>query len=328
MKRIWNGNIGIILCIVMAVLLFPAIEGLHNASASNGYSHVALLSDLHLPGHNKENKNRIVANLNSWTDLEAVAVLGDITQTRGTPGEYEYVGQYFSQLRAPIWPITGNHDFMYADQLGTNGKKVKAAPLQREEKLERFRQVFSLDSHYYTKQLQGYLLVFLSADDLESARLVSLSRTQLEWLRKTLADNKQMPTIVLCHAPLRGTYSGKGSNVGKKDFYAQPADMIDEILKENHQVFLWLSGHIHIAPSHQSFNSPENLYLNQVLTLHNPDLNGSSYLLSEDVKTTRHKGLLTNSLFLYHDRVAIRMYDHNAQTWLTGERVVIPPKLR
>lgn len=328
MKRAWGfGAFAIVVLVIVWMMLYD-VGSLTIFGAGNRYTHIVLLSDLHLPGQNKDQKTKIIDNLNSWGDVGAVAVLGDITQTRGTAAEYEYVKLFFSRLKAPVWPITGNHDFIYADARSLDGRTVRAMPNERAGKLERFKQVFSLDSHYYTKRISGYLLIFLSADDLEKGYLASMSTDQMGWLKHTLAANKQTPTIIFFHAPLKNTYSGNGGNVGKQDFYAQPADTIDDLLKENPQVFLWVSGHVHLAPSHSSFDAAENLYNGKVLTLHNPDLNGSSYLSSKDIQTTKHQALLTNSLFIYPDKISIRMYDHNAQSWLPGERVVNPPRMR
>ncbi|KYZ76032.1 hypothetical protein AXX12_06205 [Anaerosporomusa subterranea] len=328
-SRVWAlCVVGIIVLTTAAFLLLPDLSGRRSVSIEGrAYSHIALLSDLHLPGNQRDAKTRVIENLNSWNDLNAVAVLGDTVQTRGTTAEYAYAKSFFSQLKAPVFAITGNHDFIYDDQLGPSGKNRKALPEQRREKLLRFRQLFSLEDHFYSKKLQGYLLVFLSADDLDSAYLASLSKGQLDWLKQTLTINRNLPTLIFFHAPLQNTYSGNGNNVGKQDFCAQPSVVIAEMLQANPQVFLWVSGHIHLAPSHRSNNSPENLYQGRVLNVHNPDLNGSSYLTSDDVQVSRHQGLATNSLFLYPDRVVIRMYDHNAQAWLPGERVIPAPKL-
>lgn len=321
-------SIVFVLLVTLLLLVFSGCSTNTKASVDGrGYTHIALLSDLHLPGHLKDQKGRIIENLNSWDDLDAVAVLGDVTQHRGMKAEYEYAKTFFSTLKAPVLPITGNHDYLYEDEPGATGKNRKASPAVRSEKLERFKQLFSLEAIYYTKIVNGYLLVFLSEDDRNSSFLSTVSKEQLDWLETTLAANRKMPTVIFFHAPLEGTFSGKADNVGRADFFAQPSERIDRILQANRQVFLWVSGHIHFAPSHRSFNAAENLYKGRVLNLHNPDLNGSSYLSADDVKTTRHQGLVTNSLFLYPDRVVIRLYDHQGHAWLPGERVVSLPKL-
>jgi hypothetical protein len=326
MKKTWGLGAGIFLLVAIVWIAFSGLIGPQKTAVGGlGYVHIALLSDLHLPGNMREAKERVVDNINSWGDVSAVAVLGDTVQTRGTKDEYLYSKTFFGRLKPPILAITGNHDFLYDDTV-IGGRNKKGMPDQRQEKLERFRELFSLAKHYYTKQMQGYLLVFLSADDLQSAHLASISSEQRDWLQKILAANRQIPTIIFFHAPLQNTYSGNGDNVGKEDFAAQPAEFFDGLFEANRQVFMWVSGHIHLAPSHRSFRSAENLYKGRVNTLHNPDLNGSSYLLADDVKTSRHQGLVTNSLFLYPDRVVVRLYDHNARTWLPGERSISTPK--
>jgi len=110
-------------------------------------------------------------------------------------------------------------------------------------------------------------------------------------------------------------------------YNAEPAEKIRQILQQNPQVFIWVAGHLHIAPTNRDFKSEINLYEKQVVVLHNTDMNGDSILADADLKSTKHDAIWTNSLFLYPDRVVVKTYDHKQGVWLTNlERVIISPK--
>ena len=110
-------------------------------------------------------------------------------------------------------------------------------------------------------------------------------------------------------------------------YNAEPVEKIRQILLQNPQVFMWVAGHLHIAPTNRDFKSEINLYEKQVVVLHNTDMNGDSILADADLKSTKHDAIWTNSLFLYPDRVVVKTYDHKQGVWLTNlERVIISPK--
>ena len=179
---------------------------------------------------------------------------------------------------AALSPIVGNHDYIYYQAAG---KKFTKAPADsRKEKLQTFKETFSIPEVYYTKQVGGYFLVFLSPDDLFSEHLAQISEKQLDWLRSELGKNKSKPTIVFFHAPLRGTLEGNNHPGESGNFIAQPDGKIYALLKDNPQVFLWVSGHTHTAPVHESFSRPP-LYDGRVTNIHNPDMDGRSFLAAE-----------------------------------------------
>ena len=62
--------------------------------------------------------------------------------------------------------------------------------------------------------------------------------------------------------------------------------------QENPQIFLWISGHMHVPAASESFSAAINLYGGRVMNIHNPDM--------------ERKTIWTNVLRLYPDRVVIR----------------------
>jgi hypothetical protein len=283
---------------------------------------------LHLPGPNYVDKEMVRDTINTWPDVDAVVGLGDYVEKTGSPEEYQVVRDYFSKLKKPFFPVTGNHDYIYEDKLNSKGDFVKASPEIRQAKLERFKNLFGLKDYYYSKQVGPYLLLFLSADGLYHAYLTEISDEEFQWLSTQLQTHKTTPTIIFFHGPLEGTMVGnnevfKGSN--RWNFMAQPHNDIRDLLLANPQVFLWVSGHNHLTPTNAAFNAPENWYEKQVYNLHNPDLKGSGYLSELDWGAKHHSTLWANTLDLYPDRVEIKTYDFTHKQWLIEHNRTIRP---
>jgi len=272
--------------------------------------HIAVLGDPHLPGKRMENKASVLHTINQWKDVDAVVAIGDLCSQTGTQEEYETLKSYFSKLTHPLYPITGNHDFIYEDALDENGKLKHASIEIQEQKLQRFQQTFGLPKLYYSIEKAPYLLIFLSADTHHY--LSGLSDTQLLWFDNELKKNSEKPTIVFFHAPLNQTLESYKHWVNTPSFVAQPIEKIKSILKEHPQLFLWVSGHTHTPATEPSFASPVNLYEGQVTNIHNSDMNKET--------------IWTNSLLLYVDKVVIKTYNHATQKWENSlERTLIKP---
>lgn len=304
--------------IFSGLLLFALIlGGLFPLSAQEKPStHLVILSDPHLPGRNLSLKQKTIETINAWPDADGVVVLGDICQEVGTAEEYDAAKKFFSHLNKPIYPIAGNHDTIYEDTKGPGGRNIKASYSLRKKKLERFKEAFSLNEVFYCKKIDPYLLIFLSVDDLFSDYLCEISARSLKWLEAELARDKGAPTLIFFHAPLKGTLMSKNRSAEDDNFVAQPHRKIRQIIKENDQIFLWFSGHMHIAPTNIKFNHKVNLYENQVRNIHHCDMDGRSYLSDEDYETKRHDHLWTNSLYLFKEKVVIKTYDHKTGSWI------------
>lgn len=260
---------------------------------------MGLLADLHICDTNLKAVNEVIAAINGM-GVDSTAILGDSCKEIGTEKEFDLAIKTIRKLKGKIFAVTGNHDCIYADH--KNGdKKVRASAAVKKHKLERFREAFGQKSNYFAQKANGYLLIFLSADALDAKPLVTLSGGALKWLENTLSQNKELPTIIFCHAPLENTFKA-GEKLGMRGSSAQPADKLEDILKANKQVFMWASGHVHIKPSGKHYNSPANLWKNQVRVIHNGNINNEARSF--------------NTLTLTPEYVIVRTYNASKNEWL------------
>lgn len=299
---------------VAALVLVVALCGCVKVASeidARDYYHLVILGDPHLPGRDIENKKQVLETINSWEDVEMVIAVGDICEYFGTDAEYGAAKDFFSSLHKPLCPIAGNHDYIYESPSGSNAALRMGSQASQKAKLRLFRKTFGLSSHFYSRNVGGYLLVFLSAD--HESYLSGMSDQEITWLRAELARNPQMPTIIIFHGPLKGTLRNYKRFTNTPNFIAQPEETIHEILTSNPQVFLWISGHTHTPPLEESYASPINVYAGRVTTIHNKDMNRGA--------------IWTNSLILYPDRVVVSTYNHQKKTWLPDlDRTLTPPK--
>jgi len=292
-----------------AGLRLPCAAAGAGAETARQYTRVVVISDTHLSESSAAFKAGMLQDVNAWPDVDLVAVPGDICAKFGTPEEYAYAGKFFAALKKPAAFIGGNHDYIY-DAAIPLGNKNRGTPEARSAKLTMFQKTFNTPGPYYSRRLGGYLLVFLSVDNLTSDRLAEMSDGELAWLEAELAANKTAPTVIFYHAPLKGTLLDYHPNVNKPDFVAQPVGRIKKILRKNPQVFMWVSGHTHTGPVQPSYAAPVNLYDGRVTDVHNASMDQG----------------FTNSLYLYPGKVVIKTYDHAKGAWLERlERTITPP---
>jgi Icc protein len=294
--RIW-------ITLLMAALgLFPATAV--SQASDRTYYRIVILGDPHLPGETLVQKEQVRTAINGWNDVDLVVAVGDITEELGSDDEYAKAEAYFNLFTKPLALIGGNHDYIYEDSLSIYGRKIKARAPTRLRKLNQFKKSFGLQEVYYTGSLGKYLLIFLSPDDLQASNLTTISTPQYKWFSTVLSANKDRPTIVFFHAPLEGTLDSYNKHINTDDYVAQPRREIAEILADNPQVILWVSGHTHTSSREPSFASSVNLYEGRVMNIHNTDM--------------RRKHMYTNSLFLYGDHVVVRTFDHQKGEWIQG----------
>ena len=302
---------------VLLFLLWILPPGLAAAAASNpdrAYHGIALIGDPHLPGKNLPEKEEVIRTINGWEDIDRVVVLGDICKETGTAAEYTFAKEFFNRLHKPIRLIAGNHDYIYEDAMNIEGRRVKALPASRRMKLARFVQNFGMKEVYGEERLGNYMLIYLSTDDLETGHLAKLSEDRVAWLSDTLSRNRNLPTIIFFHAPLAGTLKTYNEYANTPSFVAQPAARLHDLIRENPQIFLWVSGHLHVPATNESYSSPVNVYEKQVTVIHNTDL--------------ERKRSWTNVLHLYPEKVIVRTYDHGQKSWRPDlERTIRPRSL-
>ena len=305
----------IVFCLLNIVFFVPVLAN------SAEYYHIVLLSDPHLPvrEHKVKDpikqqkivvaKNNVVEVVNSWDDVSEIVVLGDVVARVGNEEEYLYAAEYFNKFNKPVSFINGNHDYIYENFYSSKGKNIKCDAASRLTKLSRFKDTFGLQENFYSGIIGNYCLLFLSIDSLNSTYLTQISDYQLTWLQKELRLNSGKPTIIFFHAPLSGTLS----RIKSPNWVAQPEQAIQEIISANPQIFLWVSGHTHTAPTNPDFASQINLFQGQVTNIHNTDM--------------EREAIWTNSLFLYPDKVVVKTFDHRERRWLDLERTIVPPIL-
>lgn len=282
--------------------------------------HVAVVSDMHIPEEpnwKRPYQDEVINTFNSWEDLDLVVSTGDTVDKGGSAASQVEAKEFLDQLDAPYRVITGNHDYIYADSYIKNpktGHTTKQGSEGRVEKLEFFVENWGLEDVFGSERLGNYLLVFLSADGLYTNHYVELSPRQLEWLEKELGENKDVPTIIFCHCPLTGSVIPGDFEIGPTGMpfldsdYAEPADEIREILLENEQVFMWVSGHLHMKPDNPSFASDINLWEDQVWVIPCSNLNSGEQIW------TNHLILLSDPLV--PAEVVVMTYAHYEQEWL------------
>jgi len=52
------------------------------------YYHLVILGDPHLPGKYISSKEKVIKNINTWTDVDEAIAIGDICEISGTNEEY------------------------------------------------------------------------------------------------------------------------------------------------------------------------------------------------------------------------------------------------
>ncbi|HOT27161.1 MAG TPA: metallophosphoesterase [Candidatus Ozemobacteraceae bacterium] len=231
---------------------------------------IGVLSDLHIRKDNLDGLESAIRAINGLAGMNAVAITGDLDSKVASPDEFDLVRKKLGEFNVPVFAVTGNHDYIYDDTIDKDGKKSRATKKIRREKLERFRSHLNQKGIRYSVKAGGHLLVFLPLDALEGKPLAQLSDTSMEFLKKTLAENPRLPTVIFCHAPLTGSYERK-TDLGPIHGNIQPADKIRGLLKQNPQVFLWVAGHLHIRPGSKDFSSKSNK-VDGVTVIHVPNI--------------------------------------------------------
>ncbi|OGS51930.1 MAG: hypothetical protein A3J79_12185 [Elusimicrobia bacterium RIFOXYB2_FULL_62_6] len=291
-----------------------------SVNAASPYK-ITVLGDLHLTPERPQTV-KVIRDINSWPDVNLVALVGDIVEKRGSEQEYGYAAKVLGKLKKPYCAVTGNHEYLYNDKR-VNGTGY-ATKKEREYKLEVFKKNFisgnAAKPLYYSMMAHPYLLIFLSCDDvtrgpltedgrLESDYLTEMSKDERDWFADELNKHKGVPTIVFFHAPL----PGDGGST-KTEHVAQPLGKILKILAHNPQVMLWVSGHTHVHPANAIFTTKRKV-VNNVINIHNTDfVNPHDYI--------------TKTLLLASDGVVVSMYNHTAGApFKTAQTFPIPKGL-
>ncbi|MFZ2955847.1 MAG: metallophosphoesterase [Candidatus Ozemobacteraceae bacterium] len=301
---------------LLFLAFFVSYNPLVNAQEpSRDYKRIVVLGDPHLPGHMLENKQKVVETVNSWPDVDLVVIVGDLCFGTGLESEYSAVKQFVSLIKPPCVVITGNHDYVFSDQPAASGGRLLATPVERSKKLDRFLKTFETRELSSRKELGGYNLLFLSTDDIAGQVYCAVSSKTLQWFDYSLFQEPNLPTLVFYHAPLWGK-NVTDAQPFLKNFCAQPQDEFKKILAKHPNVFLWVSGHVHLGALNPIGMSPLNIFEKQITTINNCDMDGRSILAGTEFKTEEHDTIWTNSLYLYSDKVVVKTFDHKLGNWI------------
>lgn len=285
------------------------------AGGRKDYYHIVIISDLHLPVRTKsfpaaadqknvwEKKQKLLQTINAWTDVDEVALLGDLAARYGKEAEFKVVDEYVGALRYPYYAVAGNHDYAYKDE-PVNKKKQKLAQgtlSEKKAKLAAFQKRYHLPAAYYARDVGNCRLLYLSPDGCGSN--VELSAEQLAWLQQEIATHKNGPVLFFCHGPLKGTLRTYNKKINTVSATAQPDTKLAEIMATVPPGSLWISGHTHTPPTNDSYaDISVNRVNKNLVNIHNPTIDA--------------KKIYTNSLYIYKDKIVIRTYDHNNGIWL------------
>ena len=302
-----------------AFLGWLAIGGMSLGYAQErGYYHILLISDLHLPVRKKKfpdketqneilgKKQNLLKTVNAWSDVDEVALLGDLAARYGNEKEFRVVDDYLGQLQFPYYAVAGNHDYAYKDEpvkskKGKKHKKAEGTFVEKKAKLAAFQKRYHLPGAYYARDVGRCRLLYLSPDGCRSS--VDIADEQLAWLKKEIAAHRHGPILFFFHGPIRGTLRTYNKKINTVAATAQPSQKLLEILADVPPGSLWISGHTHTPPTNDSYADIQVNRINEnLVNIHNPTIDA------------RH--LYTNSLYIYQDRIVIRTYDYDNGVWL------------
>ena len=324
-KNIWKKDIsrrqffGLTAGIAASGFMFSNIFHPEHVMASRElYKRVVILTDVHSPSSREKEKYAAIADINRWDDVDHVVVTGDLVFHNGENTELKAAVDLISTNTHPYYVLTGNHDYLYSDVM-ENATMYQTGPEERSFKLERFRKAFNMNALYFSKDVGGYHLVYLSPDSLDTVYLTEMSPEQLAWLDVDLANNQDKPTIIFFHGSLEGTWAKNGKNCPEDPkFMAQPAAEVRDILSRNPQVMVWVSGHLHLGVYNESSRDAK-IYtydINGVQNIHNPALLGTGFKSAYSDDGGSYPAMWTKSMYLYGDKVLFRCYDHTNHCFL------------
>lgn len=284
---------------------------------NNEYKRIVILGDPHLPGRLIEKKTKVISSINSWKDVDLVVSIGDVCATYGTKTEYKFAKEFFNKLSAPFITLIGNHDNYYSD----NGY-YKASDTERLTKIKRFKDTFTNQKLYFSKEFGNLRLYFLAVDGIENKYYSAMSNAQLRWFEDELNNYSDKVSVVFCHAPLWSEDVIKLFPPAV-NYIVQPAKIMKKIILKNKQIKLWASGHAHFGMIKGLVEHPFNNYENIVNNIVNTDMDGFS-VLSMKISPEYHEQIWTRSLFIYNDKIICKTYDHNAGCFMDKIEIEYP----
>lgn len=169
-----------------------------------------------------------------------VIINGDIT-SEYKEDEFQKAKQYFSIFKMPYIPLRGNHD-----RVGDNPEDyfVKVFDLKNFSPISGAK--YNIDEYgqvYISFVYKGFLFIGLDSSDLKTG-WGKLSDQQLDWLEKTLEDNRDKVTIIFIHHPVVSQPDDLLGQLSVLNDTSSRNRLLD-IISKNEQVKAVYSGHTH-----------------------------------------------------------------------------------
>lgn len=132
-------------------------------------------------------KQVIAKNESYFNDVDGVFVTGDLIH-EGQEDDYQMLKDYMeSQFQVPVFYVLGNHD-----------------------RTQAFNKAFNIsdegEEYYYSTMFEGIRIIGLDSSH-DNSGVGRISDTQLSWLDKQFEEDKDVPTVVLMHHPLKAVLS-------------------------------------------------------------------------------------------------------------------------
>ena len=194
---------------------------------------IAQISDTHIRDHlgmfgelvdTSETLKKAVQLLNSLEPQpDVVLVTGDLTDD-GTKEQYSLLLEMLSSLNAPLLPLPGNHD-------------------ERSEFLNAFSSTLpdEIPENHCSYVIDNFPVRLIALDTSLPGRHDALFSEDHElWLSTVLSKEKDKPTLIFTHFPPFETGINFMDLSGLKS-----ADRLEKIIRNNPQVKLVVSGHLH-----------------------------------------------------------------------------------
>ncbi len=194
---------------------------------------IAQISDTHIRDHlgmfgelvdTSETLKKAVRLLNSLEPQpDVVLVTGDLTDD-GTKEQYSLLLEMLSSLNAPLLPLPGNHD-------------------EHSEFLNAFSSTLpdEIPENHCSYVIDNFPVRLIALDtSLPGQHDALFSEDHELWLSTVLSQEKDKPTLIFTHFPPFETGINFMDLSGLKS-----ADRLEKIIRNNPQVKLVVSGHLH-----------------------------------------------------------------------------------
>jgi hypothetical protein len=268
---------------------------------------ILIVSDLHIPLGTQQ-KDWLLQD-REWLDTHDWAVLlGDMTACYGTPGEYQRVNEFITQLARPYSVVNGNHEFSFdpcADGSAEYGKRWEhSSPEIQRSQLQRFEAFYRIETRFMALRHPLAAFCLLGVDAIGEWSNGMLNPEHESWLEHTLDTVEDLPLLVFCHFPL---FTSAMSAIryyeeGRKPCYIPPEGIRHKLAGRAHPTF-WFSGHVHFRPPHPLV--VPYFTEDRVWQVHCPDSWGFGRPNNENWHPEHYQGLFVRSIELGHLQLRI-----------------------